>query len=803
MELVKDLQIHVQGKANPLAIVQGKHYRFTVLTEEMLRMEYSESGEFEDLPTQVVFNRDFPRPEFQVLDEPSRLEISTKSFHLVYNKKRFSPDNLYIDLKHNYTNYGGRWLFGTTEYGNPPREHNLKGTARTLDRINGATALEFGLIDQSGRTFFDDSHSLTVDEQGWPQPRGHEELDYYYLGYGHKYYKAIHDFYLLSGKVPLLPRYALGNWWSRYWAYTEESYMELLNEFEAHDIPFSVGVLDMDWHIVNVPEKYGRGWTGYTWNKELFPDPQRLLDWVHKKGYRVTLNLHPADGVMPYEDAYEAMAKELGVNTSLDEPIAFDVTNKAFLGAYFKFLHHPHEKIGVDFWWIDWQQGTHSHIPNLDPLRMLNHFHFIDSQRGKKKRGLIFSRYGGLGSHRYPVGFSGDTIISWESLDFQPYFTATASNIGYCWWSHDIGGHTRGFRDNENFVRWVQLGVFSPINRLHSSANPFFDKLPWSYPKPYDGYVADALRLRHKLVPYTYTMNWRVNHDLIPFIVPMYYEYPDDQRAYDVKNQYFFGSELMVSPITSPTDYTTMKATVTTFIPPGNWIDFFDGTVYHGGSKGRLLKVQRTIDRIPVFAREGAIVPMDHGYANSVDANPKVLDIHLFAGACRTFSLYEDEGDGFGYEKGVFATTQISWDWKEGQAKVTLKGIGDFSVLPKKRSYRLIVKGAGHGIKVAGANVKILSESYHAQCHALVVELGETDPGEKVEVSFREARLYGKEDLEKRMFQTLEVMQMENVKKSDVMDVLGERPIAETIGAVTALDIPQSAKNTIIELLSC
>ena len=122
---------------------------------------------------------------------------------------------------------------------------------------------------------------------------------------------------------------------------------------------------------------------------------------------------------------------------------------------------------------------------------------------------MILSRYAGPGSHRYPIGFSGDSIISWKTLDFQPYFTATAANIGYGWWSHDIGGHAAGHRDVELQTRWIQFGVFSPIFRLHSTSNMFNGKEPWRYPEPAKSIMADFMRLRHQLLPYLYTMNWR------------------------------------------------------------------------------------------------------------------------------------------------------------------------------------------------------------------------------------------------------------------------------------------------------
>ena len=214
-------------------------------------------------------------------------------------------------------------------------------------------------------------------------------------------------------------------------------------------------------------------------------------------------------------------------------------------------LHRGLEDDGVDFWWLDWQSGPHSRVAGIDPLWMLNHFHFLDSARDGR-RPLTFSRYAGPGSHRYPVGFSGDTVISWASLAFQPYFTATASNIGYGWWSHDIGGHMFGGKDDELATRWVQLGVFSPILRLHSGANPFTAKEPWTFEPAARAVMTEHLRLRHRLVPYLHTMNHRAASEGRPLVEPLYHRWPSADEAYDQPNQFLFGSELVVAPLTTP-----------------------------------------------------------------------------------------------------------------------------------------------------------------------------------------------------------------------------------------------------------
>ena len=828
--LDKQFHLNLDGRPNPKCVVQGKNYRFTVLTSQMLRMEYDADGEFEDRPSQVVWNRNFDCPEFTVRDQENCLEIDTEYFHLVYDKKEFSPNHLYIDIKYAFTNYGGRWYYGKTDYGDPPREHNLKGTARTLDRCDGAwykggnvlermrtldgrinreegdVDLGRGLCDSSGRTFFEDGTSLVLDEDGWVHPRKKGCIDTYFFGYGRDYFKAIHDFYQLSGPVPLLPRYALGNWWSRYWKYTEKSYEELLLRFEKMQIPFSVVVMDMDWHLVDIPEHFGKGWTGYTWNKEFFPDPGRFLDWLHAHKYRITLNLHPADGVRAFEEQYVPMAQALGVDPSTGYPVQFDFTNIAFIKAYFAYLHHPNEALGVDFWWMDWQQGNISAVEGLDPMWMLNHYHHYDLTR-TGKRGIMLSRYSGLGSHRYPVGFSGDVHVTWESLQYQPYFTATAANVGYTWWSHDIGGHMNGIKDNELYIRWLQFGVFSPINRLHSNCNPFCGKEPWRYPAPYDRIAGEALQLRHRLLPYIYTMNYQCHGELRPAVVPAYYYCPMERECYRYKDEYFFGTELLVIPMVHPTDRETGCTSEEAWIPAGTWTDFFDGRVYSGGKNGRHGVISRPIERQGVLAKAGAIVPMSvlPGDCNCVD-NPEILEIFVFPGANNTYTLYEDEGEGFGYREGRYIKTRMELSWEPGHAVFSIKPEGDLSVLPPKRRYILHFRGFKNTEQIAAGEG--WEKTYDPVTRTLTLTLAGDDPGRIIHTELtaedEQGLTAGQEDLTERVFAFLDRMQGSTEMKTALYQCVekGGKP-HEILADIHSLRPPKRVEDILIEMLEC
>ena len=734
------LPMHPQALAEN--VITGDRYRFTVLTEGLIRLEYSEDGIFEDRATQTVLNRDFPAVSYQTGEEDGELLLITRRLRLRYDGKAFSARGLRIEMKCDSLAGGGVWHYGDAV-------DDLRGTVRTLDGVDGTCELGHGLMSVLGFSVLDDSSSLILTDGGWVEPRRKGICDLYFWGYGADYLGCLKDFYHLCGKTPMLPRFALGNWWSRYYEYTEESYLELMERFDREGIPFSVAVIDMDWHLVKIDPKYGSGWTGYTWNREFFPDPERFMRKLHERGMRITLNVHPAEGVGAHEEMYAAMAEELGRDISKEAPIAFDITDPAFLAAYFKYLHHPQEEKGVDFWWLDWQQGGVTKMEGMDPLWMLNHFHFLDSARDGK-RPMTFSRYAGPGSHRYPVGFSGDTVITWESLRFQPYFTSTASNIGYGWWSHDIGGHMHGYKNDELEARWYQFGVFSPINRLHSTKNEFNGKEPWRFRAEVRAVMDDFLRLRHRLVPYLYTMNHRAWAEDTPLVLPVYYRYPKDWAAYRQKNEYFFGSELLVMPITSPAVPGINRAGETVWLPEGTWIDFFTGVMYEGG---RTIRMYRGIESMPVLAKAGAIVPMqgDAGAqdvavetvfysapkklsvrgnqlpagSENIDQNPATLLWRIYGGADGSFVLYEDDNVSCDYQKGICAETAVELSWSEEPAILIHPAKGELSLIPAERTHVIEFYGCRENEVICTADGRPLEvhTSYEDDRHCLKIVL--------------------------------------------------------------------------------
>ena len=685
-----------------MIIFEKNNLRISLLTPRLIRTEV---GAFTDMPTQTVVNREFGEVEYSIVENEKYVVITTNE--VFFRVKKSNGKVVYAAFDNHYT----------TSFGANP----MPGTARTLDTANGAVKLESGITSYTGTAVMDDSKSLIINSDGTISER-EKCTDRYWFAYGNDYLCQMRDFYTLTGEVPLIPKYALGNWWSRYKAYTQEEYTSLMQTFINKKLPITVATIDMDWHWTDVVDRFGKeakaefpkckeevlnnlllhGWTGYTWNTELFPDHKAMLSWLHDNGFKVTLNVHPSQGIRFFEAPYEEICKRLGKDPSTKEPIRFDPADPEFMRAYFEVLHHPLEKEGVDFWWIDWQQGTKTKIPGLDPLWALNHYHTLDSGKDGK-RPLTLSRYSGLGSHRYPLGFSGDTICSWKSLRFQPYFTNSAANAGYTWWSHDIGGHMHGIQDDELYLRWLQYGVFSPINRLHSSNSDFMGKEPWKRSFAVNQISEKFLRLRHKLIPYLYTANYRTHTEGEPICMPMYYRY-DEVDAYSVPNQYIFGGTLMVAPITKPLDKNLNLADETVWLPEGKrWTDIFNGRIYNGGY---ILNMFRDLDSIPVLAPEGAIIPM---YRNA-DSNDLSLDqpleIHLWRGNGE-YELYEDDGETMAYKTGAFVKTQFKLTEEGKNLTLTITpGEDPAGLLPDERKMYLCFRDVKAAVVPTECNLK-------------------------------------------------------------------------------------------------
>ncbi len=718
-------------QADPQAVVLCGNARFTVLTSRMIRMEWSPEAKFEDRASLAIVNRNLPVPDYSVQKKGKGVIIKTKDLTLSYRGGEFTPHSLTVSLK-----LDGKKL--TWHYGDTDPE-NLLGTTRTLDGCRGFDMMEHpahkdpfeqGIVSRSGWAVVDESgrpvyEKVDEDWDKWIVSReDNESKDLYFFGYGHDYTAALGDFTKVAGRIPLPPKYTFGYWWCRYWEYSDYELLDLAKSFKSYNIPVDVMIIDMDWHETwsELKAKYQKdefgqriGWTGFTWKKELFPNPKNLFTQLHSMSIKTSLNLHFNNGIQPYEEPYSRFVNDYLSRTSdYDGPkgyiredgsaaaVPFRIDQIEWTDAFFNSVIHPLENDGVDFWWLDWQQWKNSkYHPDLSNTFLLNYAFFRDKERmtsslgDKAPRAMIYHRWGGLGSHRYQVGFSGDTYATWDVLSFLPYFTATASNVGYGYWGHDIGGHMqpKGVRetDPELYTRWLQAGVFTPIFKTHSTKDMTMEKRFWVFPDHFEA-MRSAIRLRYDLAPYIYTMARKAYDTGISLCRPLYYEWPEDDRSYDEKYEFMFGDDILATAISAPVDSITGTVEHHMWFPQGsNWYDVSTGSTYAGGTEAQL---RYTIDENPYFVRCGAVIPMAGSSITDLQhqSSELVLMVAPGAGSFET-SLYEDDGSTESYHS-EYAITRIHKDSDTKHLTLTVQPReGSFSGMLPTRNVSLRLEG--------------------------------------------------------------------------------------------------------------
>ncbi|MBB4044188.1 alpha-glucosidase (family GH31 glycosyl hydrolase) [Bacteroides reticulotermitis] len=704
--------------------------RFSVISDGVLRLEYAPDGVFVDDASHLAVNRLYPQATYQLKTSGGWIEIATPKMKMRYKKNsgQFTDRNLVITAAKGASPF--TWKPGIQQKG------NLKGTYRTLDGMDGDTQsqtwvadtkqgeklkLEDGLLATDGWTFIDDSKGLLFDNDpdwNWVKERpANGGQDWYFMTYGRDYKAALKDYTLFSGKVPLPPRYAFGYWWSRYWLYSDKEFRNLIDNFHTYQIPLDVLVVDMDWHYT---EKGKGGWTGWTWNRDLFPNPKQFLGYLKDNKVKVTLNLHPADGVASYEENYSGLAADMGIDPQSKQTIPWINSDKKFMQKMFKHILTLMEKDGVDFWWLDWQQGIYDpKVKNLSNTWWINYSFFTQMEQHRETRPMLYHRWGGLGNHRYQVGFSGDAVVSWKSLDFQPYFNATASNVLYGYWSHDLGGHIGSKIDPEMYTRWLQFGALTPIMRTHSQKSAGLNKEPWVFNKEYGDILRKTIRQRYEMAPYIYTMARKGYDEGLSLCRPMYYDYPDSREAYDFRSEYMFGDDMLIAPATAPVKDGYLQMHV--WLPEGEWYEWHTGTLLTGG---QVVERPFAIDEYPIYVKAGAVLPLYTEKVMNLSGNDEDVVVTVFPGGkdSSSFTLYEDNGNDKKYAS-EYALTKLTSS-RQGQEQTVVIGRreGQYADMPSSRSFKvkLLSSLVPQSVTVNGHPAKYV---YSGEEFALVIDL--------------------------------------------------------------------------------
>lgn len=702
------------GALQPDGLVQDGNVRFTVITPTLIRMEYSEDAQFEDRPTQTVAERPRPAASFSSYIDQDQQVIETSALTLRYtrNSGRFTADNLVIEVDR-----GDAIVEARPDWSFAPQPENLGGWRRGLDNERDPQPLFEGVLSRAGWYLMNDTNTvLLIDTppgfEGRPTA-GNGYQDGYLFGYGLDYVQGLSDLRTLTGAAPLLPKKAVGVWFSKWFSYTEDEWRAEIDGFRSRDVPLDVISIDTDWKrvhnqtgcifwntVIRARTNDACSWNGWDWNRDLFPEPAEFVSWVQGLGIDVGLNVHPS--IAGSDPAYPATEATTGGLMTDDAELpctilqadpstpcyVFDWTQASHLEAYFD-LHEPIEATGIDFWWLDWCcEGSRAQAPGLTADTWINAA-YAEQHEAMGSRWPAFSRIGGsfqngkggvdnngLGAfaeHRYTIHFTGDTCSTWELMAAQAAMTAAEGNIGLPYVSHDIGSflgeplpgaecsnlvNTGQHLPDDMYVRWIQFGTFQPMLRLHSHHG---DRLPWEYPGKPETVATEFLRLRSRLVPLLYTLSRDAHDTGMPMARALYLQWPEQDAAYQYLSQFTLGDDMLVATVAEPGD----PAVVEMWVPPGEWVDFFTGEVFVGPTE-----ITRTVplEHYLVLMRKGAMLPTQPDLPTSAHGSQNNLMINVWAGSDGAFRLYEDEGRGFAYRDGGFLWTPMTLEMSDNGA---------------------------------------------------------------------------------------------------------------------------------------
>lgn len=687
--------------ANPM--VFGNN-RLTIITPTLLRLEYARDGKFVDEPTLFAYDRSntLSLDSIDVKELGGDCyEITTPALRIWYHHDRvpFSTSNLnvFYTLDGKEKKFTNRFI----------TRNNLGGPIETLDRVTKEIPLQDGILSKDGWYMIDDERSdLLVN--GWIKPRDTDNhiQDQYCFVYGNDYKAALSSLGAISGRVPMTRKYVSGIWYCRYWDYTSDEFLGIIDGYDQNNFPIDNIVFDMGWHTNDATTGTGHNghlnWNGYTWNRELIPDPAALIKACHDRGVTVSLNDHPHDGIRPHEEIYPEFANALGLKDGEPAPL-FELSDSNYMAKFFEYAHRPHENIGVDFWWLDWQQNylyPYVHGHQSTSLAWINELYFRDTARNGM-RPMGFSRWSGWGDHRHPIQFSGDAQANWEILAFEVKLTSCSGQGGCYYWAHDIGGF-RGDPNPELSTRWTQFGALSACLRVHSTKSAKLDRRPWIYDRKFTDAMRKAYHLRAEIIPYVYSCVWQTHNTMLPLNRSMFIDYGSQPESFDQPQQFTFGDNILAAPISSAGEGDDLHASQKVWFPAGEvWYDYFTNEKFDGGQTKTITK---PLDEFPMYVRGGHILPMQPYNPRPAMATLDKLVMLVYPAASdidNSFSLYEDDGVSDAYERGEYATTRLQYVQSGDKAIVTVHPAeGSYKGQVERRAYRLLIPGLKVGSKV-------------------------------------------------------------------------------------------------------
>ena len=534
-----------------------------------------------------------------------------------------------------------------------------------------------------------------------------DAVDYYFF-YGPELDKIVAAYRELTGQAPMFGKWAYGFWQCKNRYKSQDEILGVARKYRELHIPADNIVQDWFWW-----NRKGE----FVFNKN-YPDPKGMVDQLHAANFHLMISIwpffDPGSANYDYMDKHGWFVDKFKFAKPpyhTDGMAVYDATNPEARKFYWDEVNKALFSIGLDAWWMDTTEpeteGEEENILLGHKLaagsgdRYVNDYPLLDTgavyegqrRASDKKRVYILSRSAFAGSQRNSVtAWSGDINSDWFSFRRQIPAGLNFALSGIPYWTTDIGGFVFGsptdpaFR--ELFVRWFQWGTFNPILRVHGTRNPDENEL-WSYGPDAQKILVNFDRLRYRLLPYTYSLGWKTTSEAYTPMRPLVMDFRTDARTADIGDQFMYGPAFLVSPVTEP-GATSRRL----YLPEAKWYDFWSGAAVNGS---KMIDAPAPIDHLPLYVRAGSIVPMgpDVEWSTQKPADP--IEMRIYRGADGDFVLYEDENDGYNYEKGVYATIPLHWD----DAKQTLT-IGDrkgqFPGILQRRTFHVVFTSENHGV---------------------------------------------------------------------------------------------------------
>ena len=530
----------------------------------------------------------------------------------------------------------------------------------------------------------------------------------YVVFYGPSADDVIASYRNLSGNAPMFPQWAYGFWQCRERYMSGTHLVETVKEFRKRNLP--VDVIVQDWQYWG-----SRGWGVPQFDEKNYPNPAGFIKELHD------LNAHFNISIWSNPDKNSTIGKEFVLkNRFIPDTKWLDYFNAETRKEYWNTLKVNMFDNGVDSWWMDAVEpendalkGTETHMGLGDfyrltyPLMVSQAVSEGQRETSSDKRVCILTRSAFPGQQRYGIiNWSGDIGGTWEVFRIQIVAGLNYTITGFPYWTTDIGGFFRPGRSqytdekyHELLTRWYQWGTFNPIFRMHGYMT---ETEPWKYGQKVENNMRKMLNLRYQLLPYIYSEAWQITKNGSTIMRPLVMDFNGDTAAVNSKFQYMFGKSLLVAPVT--------EANVNqwnVYLPiDADWFDFWTGKHFAGG---QTIKTDAPLDKIPLFVKAGSVIPMGKVIQSSAEKSD-TLEIRVYEGADARFELYEDEGDNYNYEKGLYSTITFRWDDKAQKLTISDRK-GSFPGMLKNRSFTIVkISSADKKEKVVnytGKSVKI------------------------------------------------------------------------------------------------